>query len=170
MAMTAHYAETDAFASSLYDENRGSATMVEVKDNGRAYAYYGYCDNAASESAFMPDPQIFFPVSQDNVRLYDDYVPDFVVCVTLSFRSGNRDYLFSRRFVPAVRVIKGSEVVDARQRLTSFARRCTNSLPYARMSNDAAVPVYDLEGAAQVEKSLQILNFILSDPGLGNED
>ena len=170
MAMTAHYAETDAFASSLYDENRGSATMVEVKDNGRAYAYYGYCDNAASESAFMPDPQIFFPVSQDNVRLYDDYVPDFVVCVTLSFRSGNRDYLFSRRFVPAVRVIKGSEVVDARQRLTSFAQRCTNSLPYARMGNDAAVPVYDLEGAAQVEKSLQILNFILSDPGLGNED
>lgn len=150
--------------STYYDE-ANTAELVSYTSNGRIYSYYGYKEDLGGGVAFMPDPQVYFPVSTDDKYFYDNYIPDFVVLVTVSFKAGGKTYVFSRNYLPKIKSVGiaansyyDKELLNIFKNLQAFSNKCKNNEAAGTIANDASVEVHYVNGDAYVQKSLDLLN------------
>ena len=159
--MAYHQISKESLVSPSVDGDADDCRMV--KQTGSDYSYYGRLLDAGQDDsrAFIIDPQVFFPVSEDGKTIYDAEIPDFVVSVFVSFKSGGRTFRFSRRYLPIVKLISGSDVNNKEAELTEYSNKCEKNAPINYLNGGNSLGVTHPNGKAQVEKTLKVLRAII---------
>ena len=134
------------FMSKVLEENTENCKVV--KQAGSDYSYYGKVVNCEGKN-FIMQPQVYFPVKNTDIGtlVYDGEIPDFVVLVTVTFKSDGRTYMFSQRFLPEVKLMKRSEVGEMLDKLNDY-------------SEHGASEANHTSGNACIQKTLDILSSI----------
>lgn len=145
-------------ASSLY-----SPAMYETENNcgvygqaGSNYKYYGHLNNEFGKP-YIQNPQILFPAtsSETDAKLYDGEIPDLVVTVVISFKSGGKTFTFSQRYLPEVKVITGDAVKSKWEVLKKYKTKCLKGESINTVNGQ---PVKHASGLATVERILKIFD------------
>lgn len=159
--MTYHQIAKETLISRALDEK--ASLCSTVKQKGSNYKYYGRLLSEGTDSlhAFMMDPQVFFPVSSDGTTIYDGETPDFVVSVFVTFRSNGRNYQFSRRFLPQVKLISGNDLKTMQTKLQQYVTDSKNGKEINFVNNGMSIGVKHPNATNQMEKTLNILQQIL---------
>lgn len=92
-----------------------------VKQAGADYSYYGKVVNAEGKN-FIMQPQVCFPIKKTNegTLLCDGEMPDFVVLVTITFKSNGRTFMFSQRYLPEIKTLKRHEAKSMENLLLDY--------------------------------------------------
>ena len=143
------------------DEKAEYCGIVKQKDN--LIKYYGreLRDANNNGQAFMIDPQVFFPFDSEKQRIYDSQMPDFVVCVYVTFKSGGRHYAFSKRFLPVYKAISGDEVKQKSEEIKAYSNKCKEGKAINKLNTHPSVNVYHPQGDERVQKTITIFDKIL---------
>lgn len=147
------------FMSKVLEES--SENCKVVKQAGADYSYYGKVVDVEGKK-FIMQPQIYFPIKKTNkgTLLCDGEMPDFVVLVDVTFKSNGCTYVFSRRFLPEIKLIKGTDVAAKYKALKTYKEKCEQNNPINNLKNDNSVEVKHPSGAAYIQKTLDILGRI----------
>lgn len=158
----AMYSSQENFKSTYYGETTKARLISHTASDGRVYCYYGYCEDFGGGVSFMPDPQCYFPIDSEDMRVYDDYIPDFVVNVLVSFQAGGKTYIFSRNYVPKIVEVSRDELKTHYDALTAYSNKCKNLEYINTLGNDSSVGVIHKDGDGHVQKSLDILKYVMN--------
>lgn len=161
--MAYHQLAKETLISPSVDGEASSCSMVQQE--GSDYSYYGclLTDGTGNKRGFIVDPQVFFPVSEDGKTIYDAEIPDFVVCVFVTFKSAGRSFQFARRYLPDVRLISGNALKTSKATIDQYVEKCKKRQPVNFLNNGTGAAVVHPNGAAQMEKAQIILNHIIND-------
>lgn len=145
----------------VIDESEDKCCIMEQK--GSYIKYYGrpLRDEEGNGQAFMIDPQVFFPFNPDKQIVYDSQMPDFVVCVYVTFKSGGRNYSFSKRFLPVYKAISGDEVKKKSEEIKAYSNKCKEGKAINKLNTHPSVNVYHPQGDERVQKTITIFDNIL---------
>lgn len=119
------------------DDFKATPAIYDQKGSyGHYYGYAGYDQSSTSNDFFVADPVVFLPThlfkqTDSDKRetltgcIYDFEAPDFVVCVILTFdyvddNGQKAQAVFSKRFVPEVKGISTSEMLQKETALRSY--------------------------------------------------
>ena len=71
---------------------------------------------------FIMQPQVCFPIKKTNegTLLCDGEMPDFVVLVTITFKSNGRTFMFSQRYLPEIKTLKRHEAKSMENLLLDY--------------------------------------------------
>lgn len=155
------YSNLYRFNSTYYGESTKSQFVEEASSDSVSHRLYGYKEDFSSTSSFMPAPQVLFPVNPSGTHVYDSPVPDYVVCVTVSFRAGGKTYVFSNRFIPKVVLLTGDNVKTKYNEMQAYYTKAKNGSAINTLANDGTTPVYHLHGADYIQKDLNILSYLV---------
>lgn len=147
------------FMSKVLEETASNCNVIEQA--GSDYSYYGRQVNSEGKN-FIISPQVYFPIreTENAIMLYDGEMPDFVVLVTVTFKSNGSTYIFSQRFLPEIKLIKGNEVKSKLQELKAYKTTCEQNGTVNYLQNNASVGVAHPSGAVCIQKTLDILEKI----------
>ena len=135
---------------------------MECTKGDRVERFYGYLDQTTPNKGFIPYPQVYFPTSADGLNIYDDYIPDFVVCINVNLKVGDRTFIYSRRFLPRIEVISGSQLEQKYNELVEYAAQSEAGRPISYVENAPSIPVTQMLGYELVQKDLKVLKTILN--------
>lgn len=158
--MKYHYAELADFITEELEETASNCSIV--KQSGSNYRYYGHLLSGSSkgDKKVIVDPQVLFPTSADNRTIYNGQVPDFVVCVYLTFKSNGRQFTFSHRFLPEYKLISGNDLKTKKAALESYSAKCKNKESVGTLNNNAGVGFTNINGHHDLARTLKILKTI----------
>ena len=144
------------FMSKALDET--AANCKVVKQSGADYSYYGKVANIEGKN-FIMQPQVYFPIKKTDkgTLLCDGEIPDFVVLVTVTFKSDGRTFVLSQRYLPNIITMKRSEVPAMIEKLEKFKEAASNG--YGEVTG-SEVPVCHPNGAEYIQKTIDILHKI----------
>lgn len=147
------------FMSKVFEETKDNCKLIKQKDAN--YSYYGKLVNCEGKN-FIMSPQLYFPIkkTETSILLCDGEMPDFVVLVNVSFKSDGRTYIFSQRFLPQIKLIKGNEVKTKYQDLVAYKTASESKSAINSLQNKSSVGVKHPHGAACIQKTLDILKKI----------
>ncbi len=160
--MKLHLIEQADFETSYYFEEKNTSELVECTKGDRVERFYGYLDQTTPNKGFIPYPQVYFPTSADGLNIYDDYIPDFVVCINVNLKVGDRTFIYSRRFLPRIEVISGSQLEQKYNELVEYAAQSEAGRPISYVENAPSIPVTQMLGYELVQKDLKVLKTILN--------
>lgn len=134
-----------------------------VKQQASNYRYYGRLlrGSSSADKKVMIDPQVFFPTSEDCKTIYNGQVPDFVVCVYVTFKSNGHYYSFSNRYLPEYKLISGNELKTKKEALEKYSKKCKKKELVGTLCNNAGVGITNINGHRDLAKTIKILNTIL---------
>ena len=89
-------------------------------------------------------------------------MPDFVVLVNVTFKSGGRTYIFTQRFIPKIATINASDLPAKYNELTSYAEKCKNNQTINTLQNMSNVGVNHAGGDKVIQKTLNILKAVVN--------
>lgn len=139
-------------------ETKANCKMVEQP--GGNIRFYAPVHNEFFKT-IMVNPQVYVPYTKDGV-IGMPQVPDFVVCVTLSFYTHKNHpddaepCTFSKVFVPKIVVVDRNGMKNVANNLKSYADKCRNGNPVNTLANDPSVSVYQSSGDILVGKTLRM--------------
>ena len=159
--MAYHQAEPSKFISETLEESASKCSIV--KQQGSNYRYYGrvLTGSSPSDKKVIIDPQVFFPMSEDGSSITNGEVPDFVVCVYVTFKSNGNNYAFFQRYLPEYKLISGTNLKTKKTELETYSQKSKAQEAVGTLYNNAAVKVYNYNGHNDLAKTLSILNTIL---------
>ena len=113
------HAPDTSFMSEFLGETLENCKVV--KQAGADYSYYGKVVNAEGKK-FIMQPQVCFPIKKTNkgTLLCDGEMPDFVVLVTITFKSNGRTFMFSQRYLPEIKTLKRHEAKSKENLLLDY--------------------------------------------------
>lgn len=148
-----------------------SEELKETKDNcavikqeGTNYYYYGRKMTTAELpdiKDFMLSPQVYLPYNTSEGKLYDGEMPDFVVTVSVSFKSGGRDFIFSQRFLPKIQLIPFANLTAKYNELVDYSNKCKNEQTINSLQTNSSVGVKHFKGDVAIQKTLDILKAVI---------
>lgn len=157
--MTYHQVDKNSIVSDYLDKNPSAADTIRQK--GSNYIYYGrILTNKNDPQGVLIDPQVYFPVSGDGAIIYDGEVPDFVVFVHVSFKSGGRTYQFSSRYLPNVELISSNNLDKKKASLEAYIAKCEQKVPINYLNGGSSVGIIHTDGEKLMKKTMKILNII----------
>lgn len=159
--MAYHQAEPSKFISKTIEESASKCSIV--KQQGSNYRYYGrvLTGSSPSDKKVIINPQVFFPMSEDGSSITNGEVPDFVVCVYVTFKSNGNNYAFFQRYLPEYKLISGDNLKAKKTELENYSQKSEATEAVGTLNNNAAVKVYNYNGHNDLAKTLCILNTIL---------
>ncbi len=133
------------------------------KQDGADYYYYGNKMTGEGKN-FILQPQVYLPykVTDESSTIYNGEVPDFVVLVNVTFKSGGRTYIFTQRFMPKIVTINGSNLSAKYNELTAYAEKCKNKQAINTLQNMGSVGVNHIGGDQIIQKTLNILKAVIN--------
>ena len=133
------------------------------KQSGADYYYYGKKMTGEGKD-FILQPQVYLPykITDESSTIYNGEVPDFVVLITVTFKSDGRTYIFTQRFIPKIATINGSDLPAKYNELTAYAEKCKNNQTINTLQNMSSVGVNHLGGDKIIQKTLNILNAVIN--------
>lgn len=133
------------------------------KQNGADYYYYGNKMTGEGKN-FILQPQVYLPynITDKSSTIYNGEVPDFVVLITLTFKSDGRTYIFSQRFIPKIATISASNLTAKYNELTAYAEKCKNKQAVNTLQNMSSVGVNHVDGDKIIQKTLNILKAVIN--------
>lgn len=150
------------FKSAQLEET--DANCAVVKQEGTNYFYYGRKMTTAEVpdiKNFIISPQVYLPYNTSEGKLYDGEMPDFVVTVSLSFKSHGRNYIFSQRFLPKIVKINAADLSAKYNELVSYSEKCKAKQDVNTLQTKASVGVKHINGDAAIQKTLDILKAVI---------
>ena len=156
-----HLPHTD-FKSAQLEETDNNCSVV--KQEGTNYYYYGR--NMTTEEVpdiknFMIAPQVYLPYNTSEGTLYDGEMPDFVVTVSVSFKSHGRNFIFSQRFLPKIVKIHAADLSAKYNELKSYSDKCKAKQDVNTLLTNGSVGVKHINGDAAIQKTLDILKAVI---------
>ena len=156
-----HLPHTD-FKSAQLEETDNNCSVV--KQEGTNYYYYGR--NMTTEEVpdiknFMIAPQVYLPYNTSEGTLYDGEIPDFVVTVSVSFKSHGRNFIFSQRFLPKIVKINAADLSAKYNELKSYSDKCKAKQDVNTLLTNGSVGVKHINGDAAIQKTLDILKAVI---------
>ena len=88
-------------------------------------------------------------------------MPDFVVCVYVTFKSGARHSAFSTPFLPVYKAISGDEVKKKSEEIKAYSNKCKEGKAINKLNTHPSVNVYHPQGDERVQKTITIFDKIL---------
>ncbi len=149
------------FMSAALEETAANCSVV--KQEGANYYYYGRKVNTDGKD-FIMSPQVYFPYNvTDEATFYNNgQMPDFVVLVTVSFKSNGKSFIFSQRFLPQVKSISSASLKAKYSALQNYSANCKNGTAINDLSNKSGVGVKHPYGVGSIQKTLDILKAIVN--------
>ncbi len=157
------------FKSAQLEETDSNCTVI--KQEGANYYYYGRNMTTAEVpdiKNFMISPQVYLPYNISEGKLYDGEMPDFVVTVSVSFKSGKdpktgegRNFIFSQRFLPKIVKISAADLSAKYNELKSYSDKCKAKQDVNTLQTNGSVGVKHINGDAAVQKTLDILKAVI---------
>lgn len=144
-----------------YDTAEKSRLMEQPGANLR---FYAPVHNELFKT-IMVNPQVYVPYVKDGL-ISDPVIPDFVVCVTVSFYTHKNHpadaepCTFSKVFVPRVVLTDRQGMKTVATNLRGYYAKCWGDKSVGTLANDGSVPVYHGGGDKLVKKTLRILEKI----------
>lgn len=134
-----------------------------VKQEGADYYYYGRKVNTDGKD-FIISPQVYFPYTvTDKTSAYSvGQMPDFVVLVTLTFKSNGKSFIFTQRFLPQVKSISFADLKTKYAELQSYSEKCKAGEAINILNNKAGIGVKHPYGDSSIQKTLDILNAVIN--------
>lgn len=134
-----------------------------VKQEGADYYYYGRKVNTDGKD-FIISPQVYFPYTlTDKSSAYSvGQMPDFVVLVTLTFKSNGKSFIFTQRFLPQVKSISFADLKTKYAELQSYSDKCKAGEAINILNNKAGIGVKHPYGDSSIQKTLDILNAVIN--------
>ena len=134
-----------------------------VKQEGADYYYYGRKVNTDGKD-FIISPQVYFPYTvTDKSSAYSvGQMPDFVVLVTLTFKSNGKSFIFTQRFLPQVKSISFADLKTKYAELQSYSEKCKAGEAINILNNKAGIGVKHPYGDSSIQKTLDILNALIN--------
>lgn len=164
-----YYAEDDTF------DDGNVAKRGFYKQKGADYRYWGkpsidltQVDLGVNDlNFFVEQPLLCYPTTWDKGvgKFYDPEAPDFVVCVCVRIDYINEDGnyckgVYSKRFVPRVKVLKASEMKDKKKCLEDYATRVRAGKPEQQTGN---IRIVHKNTDKAAERAAKLLDFIIKD-------
>ncbi len=156
------YLPHDKFKSAQLEETDSNCTVVQ--QNGADYYYYGRKMTTADVTDiknFIISPQVYLPYDTSKGKLYCGEMPDFVVTVSVSFKSGNRNFIFSQRFLPKIVKISAADLNAKYNELKSYSDKCKAKQDVNTLQTKGSVGVKHINGDAGIQKTLDILKAVI---------
>ena len=150
------------FKSAQLEETDNNCTVV--KQQGADYYYYGRkmtTAEVADIKNFIISPQVYFPYDKSVGKLYRGEMPDFVVTVSVSFKSGGRYFIFSQRFLPKIVNISAKDLNAKYKELVNYSDKCKAQQDVTTLQNLPGVGVKHINGDASIQKTLDILKAVI---------
>ncbi len=140
-----------------------TANCSVVKQEGADYYYYGRKVNTDGKD-FIMSPQVYFPyiVGDKSASYSNGQMPDFVVLVTVSFKSAGKSFIFSQRFLPQVKAISSANLKAKYSALQSYSANCENGAVINDLNNKSGVGVKHPYGVGSIQKTLDILKAVVN--------
>lgn len=134
-----------------------------VKQEGADYYYYGRKANTDGKD-FIISPQVYFPytVTDKSSAYSNGQMPDFVVLVTLTFKSNGKSFIFTQRFLPQVKSISFADLKTKYAELQSYSEKCKAGEAINILNNKAGIGVKHPYGDSSIQKTLDILNAVIN--------
>ena len=134
-----------------------------VKQEGADYYYYGRKANTDGKD-FIISPQVYFPytVTDKSSAYSNGQMPDFVVLVTLTFKSNGKSFIFTQRFLPQVKSISFADLKTKYAELQSYSDKCKAGEAINILNNKAGIGVKHPYGDSSIQKTLDILNAVIN--------
>lgn len=152
------------FMSEQLEETEGNCTVV--KQAGSNLRYYGRkmtTAELADIKNFVMSPQVYLPYNNESgTTLYNGEMPDFVVFVTVSFKSHGRDFIFSQRFLPKIQMISANDLSAKYNELVDYSNKCKNKQAVNTLKTNGSVGVQHFEGDGAIQKTLDILKAVIN--------
>jgi hypothetical protein len=148
------------FMSAALEETASNCSVV--KQAGSNYYYYGRVVNTDGKD-FIMCPQVYFPYEKidDACCYHNGQMPDFVVLVTVSFKSDGKSFIFSQRFLPKVKTVSCQDLQSNYSQLKAYAGWCNNGIAINYLNNKSDVPVKHPYGAGSIQKTVDILKAVV---------
>lgn len=115
---------------------------------GRKYSFNG--------KELVCFPQVYVPYVKGGA-IYDPVAPDFVVSVELAFECDEGKMLYTKTFVPQVKLIGHNDLDGCYDRLKAYAQKCANKEAIGTLANDASIPVRDVISDLWLTRTLKML-------------
>ncbi len=150
------------FKSAQLEETDANCALV--KQEGTNYFYYGRKMTTAEVpdiKNFIMSPQVYLPYNTSEGKLYDGEMPDFVVTVSVSFKSHGRNYIFSQRFLPKIVKINAADLSTKYNELVSYSEKCKAKQDVNTLQTKGSVGVKHINGDAAIQKTLDILKAVI---------
>ena len=101
-------------------------------------------------------PQVYVPYVKGGA-IYDPVIPDFVVSVELAFECDEGKMLYTKTFVPQVKLIGHNDLNGCYDRLKAYSQKCANKEPIGTLANEASIPVRDVISDLWFTRTLKML-------------
>ncbi len=150
------------FKSAQLEETDKNCSVV--KQEGTDYYYYGRkvtTEEVPDIKNFIISPQVYLPYNTSEGKLYDGEMPDFVVTVSVSFKSDGRNYIFSQRFLPKIVKISAADLTAKYNELKSYSDKCKAKEDVNTLQTKSSVGVKHINGDAAIQKTLDILKAVI---------
>lgn len=150
------------FKSAQLEETDENCAVV--KQQGADYYYYGRKMTTAEVpdiKNFIISPQVYLPYDKSKGKLYRGEMPDFVVTVSVSFKSGNRYFIFSQRFLPKIVNISAAALNAKYNELVNYSDKCKAGQDVNTLQNLPSVGVKHINGNTSIQKTLDILKAVI---------
>ena len=149
------------FMASALEETTANCSVV--KQEGADYYYYGRKVNTDGKD-FIISPQVYFPYTvSDKASVYSvGQMPDFVVLVTVSFKSNGKSFIFTQRFLPQVKSISFADLKTKYAALQSYSDKCKAGEAINDLNNKSGVGVKHPYGEGTIQKTLDILKAVIN--------
>ncbi len=150
----------DSLLIKEFGENINNCDIYPQK--GTNYSYYGLRNDDYGKG-FIVDPQIFIPSTKSNNGnyIYDFEIPDLVVNVTIRFKSHDRYFIFSKRYVPHIESMDTRALYEyigdgefPNTEFDDYMDNCKNNRPVDYVNGQ---PLRNPSGTLAVERMLRYL-------------
>ena len=143
----------------LYCQAKLDSVKLDYQQ-GTVLPIYGHYESFLGKR-FVMDPQVFIPFNPEaqNTTVFAPVIPDFVVTVMVGFKCKEcpDGVVFSRLYIPEIKLIDHSALATYYTDLSAYAEKCVNKQPIGTLHNDQNVNVYNKIGDIMLAKTLDIL-------------
>ncbi|MBR6286226.1 MAG: hypothetical protein IKR18_04450, partial [Bacteroidaceae bacterium] len=138
------------------------------KQDGADFSYFGRMQDMGGKDV-IAHPQVYIPWKTEKYKeagndrgeityALDGTIPDFVVGITVVFFTDDvpGKYVFTMQYVPKIKLLTHSELMDYRTKLQNYQNKCDAGDPVSTLANNPNIEVYD--PVPLLDKTLQMLD------------
>ncbi len=145
--------KTDAPSADAESSETDVCNYIKLPDSD--IRVYGRQLNILGKKLVMM-PQVFVPFVKGG-DISCPQAPDFVVSVNVTFKCDEGCMQFSKTFVPQIKLIRHTELMDWYTHLKSYSDKCAQGQPVGTLVNNSSIKVYDKHSDFFLGRTIKML-------------
>lgn len=143
------------------DEEKSFYTTANQANSN--FKYYGQVVNGLTKAGkkYVIEPQIFFPLTNNNNTIGDGIIPDIIVTVNVTVKADGNLYTYTRNFIPQVKVVTDNTEFDpVKSRLSSYVDAAKSGGSTMFVNNIPNVPITFYNAEKRFKKTIDFIDYI----------